>query len=450
MDDFPQIKLKSNPRLDTDTVSISADLFSLLNLDNDKSINFFVGQQQKKLNISILNYENIKNTVILNPSLIRQFYLHANQKYGIAVKNSEIRLGPVVGIMAEVFNEKDKQFGGQTFFIKQLLTCGRKLGEICFAFSPFSIDWKRKKIYGYIYGKKGWVKSGFPMPDVVYLRGKAYSLTNSRTRRKIEKLGVKFLNPPLIGKWQTYKIISTNPNLLPYLPDTRLITSFKQVDNMIKKHRAVYLKPVTGSQGKNIVKVVKNKKSPEYYYQYQLNNRLYRGRARSLAKLRSSLKQVMGRRTYIIQKQINLLKSQGNIVDVRILVQKDHQGIWDITGMACRIGKNGSITSNISSGGSGRKLETILKRNFPDEIKREQIIDNIKYVSLEAAKTLEKFIGEAGEMGIDIGIDNNGKIWFIEANLKPARQVFSLIGERQIRLESVKKPMLYARYLAGF
>ena len=53
-------------------------------------------------------------------------------------------------------------------------------------------------------------------------------------------------------------------------------------------------------------------------------------------------------------------------------------------------------------------------------------------------------------MGVDIGIDKSGEIWFIETNLRPARHVFLLIGEQDTRLRSVEMPMLYLRYLAGF
>ena len=75
----------------------------------------------------------------------------------------------------------------------------------------------------------------------------------------------------------------------------------------------------------------------------------------------------MGNRSYIVQEQIDLLRLNNNIVDVRILVQKNDRGDWETTGMACRQGKRGSITSNISSGGSGRKLDMVLNQNFDDE-----------------------------------------------------------------------------------
>lgn len=158
----------------------------------------------------------------------------------------------------------------------------------------------------------------------------------------------------------------------------------------------------------------------------------------------------MGSRGYIVQQGIDLLKDEGSIFDVRVLVQKDYTGEWDVTGMACRVGKNGSIISNLSSGGRGQKIEDVLKRNIPYQETRERIIEDIKFISIEATKTLERSIGQCGEMGIDVGIDNNGKVWFIEANIRPARYVFNLIGESDTRLRSIEKPMQYAGYLAGF
>jgi len=450
MNEFMLVTVISNSRLNNNVLLISKDMAVFLGLETNRTVQFFVGQYQRTLELNISNSEKNKQSITLNPVLIKRLYLRSGWKYGIRSNDDEIHIGPVVGIMAEVFNETDKPFGGQSFFIQQLLVTGRRLGEMCFAFSPYSINWNKNTIHGYSYGKNGWSRVLFPIPDVIYPREKAYSPSKLRIRKRLATKGAKFINPPLIGKWETYQRLIQNPNLVPFLPDTRLIKSFRQLDSMINKYRAVYLKPVSGSQGKNIIKVVKKKSSSTYQYQYQMNNQLHRGSTSSITKLRSSLKRVMGNRRYIIQKQINLIRSKGNILDVRILVQKDSSGEWGVTGMACRVGKNGSITSNISSGGSGRKLESVLQGSFSDEAQRADILENIKFVAIEAAKTLEESIGQAGEMGIDIGIDKNGQIWFIEANLRPARQVFTLIGEKQIRQKSVEKPMLYAKYLAEF
>jgi hypothetical protein len=158
----------------------------------------------------------------------------------------------------------------------------------------------------------------------------------------------------------------------------------------------------------------------------------------------------MGRRRYIVQQRIHLLRVNGNITDVRILVQKDENGLWTVTGKACRVGRLGSITSNISGGGCGHRVPHVLARHFSDPQVRTRIIQEIDYLALEAARVLENDISSIGELGIDIGIDTHGKLWFIEANLKPARKVFILIGAKSTRRASVMKPMQYSRYLAGF
>ena len=92
----------------------------------------------------------------------------------------------------------------------------------------------------------------------------------------------------------------------------------------------------------------------------------------------------------------------------------------------------------------------VLQARFHSEEKVNEIIETIRTVALEAARTLENSIGPVGEMGVDIGVDRDGHIWFIEANLKPGRQVFSLLRQTRTRMMTIYKPLLYARYLAGF
>lgn len=450
MDEFTMITVSINSKLDNNTLQLSTNLAKVLGMQDSRNVVFYVGQVQRPMRVVLRDHDQAADSISMNPVAAKRMFLHSGRKYGIRFCEDEVHLGPVVGIMADTSKESQRPFAGQSFFIKQLLASGNQLGELCFAFSPHSIDWTRKSISGYTFGKSGWVKGVFPIPDVVYPRERAYSQGKLLIRSRLARMGVILINPFLVGKWQTHKILMANPDLQPFLPDTRLVKSFKSVESMLSKYHAVYLKPIGGSQGKNIIRVIKRKGSLRFEYQYELNNRTCRGSAGDISSLQRSLRKIMGGRVYIVQKQINLLHCDGKILDVRILVQKDHSGQWDTTGMACRVGRPGSITSNISAGGSGRKLDFILEQHFSDQGLRKRIVNQLKFVAEEAAKTIENALGPAGEMGVDIGIDKDGRVWFIEANLKPARQVFNLIGEPQTRLRSVEKPMLYARYLAGF
>ncbi len=447
---FRMATIVSNPRLSADTVSISAKIADEFDIANLSQISFGVGQRRRTLKPKVNQKATDKNLIALNPATMRRLFLSSGRRYGLYTGESEIRLGPVVGIMAEGTGDPGRPFAGQSPFFKQMITSSRRLGQICFGFSPSSINWRNNTISGWTYAGGRWYRATFPMPDVVYPRCKGYLSSNNRVRRSLQSRGVAISNPALIGKWQTYKIISQHPELAQYVPDTQLVTNLKQVDSMINKYKGVYIKPINGSLGRNIIKVVKTSGRNRYQIQYRHSDGVYRGIASSVSGLRQKLHRIMGHRRYIVQKQINLIRSGGNILDVRVLIQKDHSGEWSITGMACRVGRSGSITSNISSGGYALRVNGVLRAKFRDEEKVQEIIETIRYVSLEAARALESTIGPTGEMGVDIGVDREGRVWFIEANLKPGRQVFRLLHQNKTRFMTVVKPLLYARYLAGF
>lgn len=448
MYNFKMVQIKSADQVEPDYMWISKNLINNITLMENNHIELHVGQLKRLFKVVISN--KIKdNQILLHPTIIKQLCLISEHNYGINIVSNTIYLGPVVGIMADIYNENGKLFGGQTLFIQQLLTAGREIGELCFAFNPHSINWNRKTITGYTYIKNRWKKAVFPLPDVVYSRTRGFSPVKMSIRQKLSAQGVKLFNPVLVGKWNTYKILSKNQSLYDYLPDTRLFNNISLIETMTRSYQAVYLKPVNGSQGRNIIRI-ERLKNRGYNYKFEVNKQTVNGNKHSLEQLQLLLKPVIGNRTYIIQKEIKLLKEKGRIVDLRILVQKDHTGEWIITGIAGRVGKEGSITTNISAGGNGCRLDILLSSNFADSQQQQNIKTLVEYIALEAAKTLEAAIGLSGEMGVDIGIDRWGKPWFIEANLRPARYIFNILNDRATRLKSVERPMLYCRFLSGF
>lgn len=450
MNNFMMAKIKADTNLNQNYILISEDLSVQANYVYNQPLKIRVGQSRLVVKIRISTSRIDKKSLTMNPAILKKCYLNENTQYGIKLSPNEIRIGPVIGIIAPHRASKNRPFGSQTTFFQEIIASSRQLGQICYVFYFNDIDWNQKLVNGYYPSVSGWKRGKLPLPDVIYPRSKFWAANGSQSRGRLNRLGVKILNPPMVGKWEAHCFFKKNPELAPYLPETKFIKSFGQVSVMAKKYRAVYLKPVNGTQGRNIIRVSRSKKSSGYCYQYHSNGNLCKGYASDICNLQKQLRPVMGGRRYLVQKEINLVRYEGGIVDIRVMVQKDHNGRWEVTGMACRVGKQGAITSNISSGGSGQKVETVLKKNFSGSKLVSQIIETIAFVSINAAQSVEDFRGNCGEMGVDIGVDKNGKVWFIEANLRPARLVFSLIGEKQTRLKSVETPLLYARYLAGF
>ena len=448
MQQFLKVKITGNNQTDQKHLEAGSEIADQLGLHNDQVISFCVGQSCIQLNVK--RKKIIAQQFNLNPNLLKMVGILEEREYGIMRKANQIHIGPVIGIMADNSGDSQRPFRDQSFFISQLIKQGREIGAICFAFSANDINFTAGKIQGLSYNNKTWKPNNYPFPDVIYARYKGHSFRKNDIRNKLLKAGCKFINPALLGKWKSYKILSENAALQAYLPDTRMIKSFKDVEEMLKKYRVVYMKPVAGSQGENIIRVSQARNSNLYKYQYQQNKRSIKGTAHSINELQLNLKKVMGRQSYIVQQQIKLLRIQGGLVDMRVMVQKNESGHWAVTGKVCRIGKSGSITSNISSGGSACEVNELLALRFTDPQHVARISAEIDYLALQAALGIEKHYTPIGELGIDIGLDQDARLWFIEANLKPARKVFSLIGASATRLLSVQRPLLYARYLAGY
>ncbi|MEQ8200882.1 MAG: YheC/YheD family protein [Syntrophomonadaceae bacterium] len=442
------VMVSRNTNLSEQTLRLSREVARNLNLADGDMVEFGVGRIETRFKIRTA--DRTGSFIQLSPAALNRLHLPSARRYCINAEENHLKLGPVVGIMHKSSGDLNRPFDGQTQFIKELNIEGARLGEFCFGFDPRQINFANRTVVGYIWRRGGWRRGVFPIPDVVYPRDVSYSVANLNLRRRLHGLGCKFINPPLMGKWRTYRILSESEELKKYVPDTNRASSFQQIDRMLRKYGAVYIKPINGSMGRNIIKVSRGRNAGSYRYQYKVNYQPYTGYASNRNVLRQNLRRIMRGHNYIVQQPINLLQVNGSICDLRVMVQKDGTGDWSVTGKAFRIGPRGSITSNISGGGSGSKVGSVLRRRFPDAEVRQRIIQEVDQLAIEVARELENEAGNIGELGIDIGIDVRGKVWFIEANLKPARRVFILIGEPLTRRMTVRRPMLYARHLAGF
>lgn len=441
------VKINSDAKLDVHSLLVSQDLMNKLELTDKQIITLQFGQSRFVMHVNadmLLSSGNLK----INPATIAKTGIQKNMPYAIINHKQIVRIGPYIGIAANLKPDRSKPFGMQTFFIRQLIEQAQAMGAVCFAFSMKDIDLKKAQIRGFTCHNNVWVKALFPLPDVIYPRCNS-EFNRYSVRQSLQNMGVRYFNPPGIGKWGTYKTLIQNPRLVQYLPDTRLINSFRDLNEMLNKYHHVYMKPITGSQGKNIIKVSQLGRPKSYEYQYQIKQRRVFEKAGNLQELERKLRPFMGSRRYLAQQQINLLRKDGCIMDLRVMTQKNRIGKWTVTGNAFRIGKAGSITSNISGGGSVGDVQTLLNLYF-DKTQVKEIMNDIDFLALETARTMETRLGPTGELGIDIGVDQNGKIWLIEANLKPARKIFLLMKDNEARLMSVRRPIEYSIYLAGF
>lgn len=362
---------------------------------------------------------------------------------------------PIFGAMSLGRRDSDRPFMESGMF-KAMTRLGRSLGIRPIFFSPFAIH-EDGRVHAYVYDIKTnrWIFKQTILPLVIYDRvfyprgdlGRA-ALKRVKMMKTIRR-DTLFLNATIKSKWQVYRALERFPEVNEYLPETRRLVRWDVLAQMLKKHKVVFIKPSFGSQGKGVVRIEYKGSGILAYSGRNRSNGLFHDQVSSLSELRQSMLPIIQGSPYLVQQGLELDYLGGLPFDLRCLVQKDGSGQWVVTGVAARIGKRGGVTSNLHGGGHAVSLRRILKQIFSDQIRAQQVIEEIQSMAILIATSLEESIGSFGEVALDIGLDVHGRLWLIEVNSKPGRKTFQLVGSRQTRVNTLLRPLEYARYLAG-
>lgn len=362
---------------------------------------------------------------------------------------------PYLGIMVTELNQSPP-FASSAFY-KHLILRGAEEGIEVFVFSPNRIDWQQRTVTGYHYDpeKKEWVKKLLPLPSLIYdrcfFKGRA---SFKRYQSVVNKLraepGHQFLGYGLRGKWDVQQMLRKDAGLRAFLPETRKLLNERILRICLEDKADVFLKPEGGSQGKGTLHIHKEPSETSGFI-YILNGRDSRNQPvmqqfDNLEPLWQWLRSWIRNRPYLIQEYLSLHTSTGKSFDVRSLVQKNGQGRWQTTGMAVRCGKPGSITSNLHGGGTAAEIDEFLNLEFGAD-KAKQIKHVIGDLSQRIPPLLESHHGRLVELGIDLGIDRNSRVWILEVNSKPGRSIFARMQDQNARALSIVNPIRYAKYL---
>ncbi|QGG46879.1 YheC/YheD family endospore coat-associated protein [Heliorestis convoluta] len=351
----------------------------------------------------------------------------------------------ILGILVHAIS-KPEGFQGNGLFFRQLAEEGAKLGLSIFVFSPNQVHWKERMVTGFHYNlsKKKWKRKKIPLPDIVYDRyfnlGKGWREA-VYCRRNLNKVGVALFNPVVADKYVVHGLLQNDPDIASHLPETYLFAGQdKELKRLLLRWGSAYLKPVLGTKGEGIVRITNNSKQGSFYIEEAKKGARYWA---SLHKTMAILKRSSKLKKYVIQQAIDSGRWKDRIFDIRVLAQRDSTGKWNITGMAARVAANG-ITCNIHTGAKAISME---------ELKEEKSItvseEEMEKVALKITDHLTMKYPTLGELGLDFLIDQDNKIWFLEANARPGRIIFQKIGDQEKRLNAVRRPLEYAMYLAS-
>lgn len=354
---------------------------------------------------------------------------------------------PVLGILtlylndAGVLEERD--------YYRKMTVEGRKMGLNVIVFTPQDVHEKTNLIRAQFYDPdtKLWLRKWTTFPDMIFDRCR---IQRSPRFDQLVKFRTKhgsrlFLNRPLRNKWTIHSILSKDARFKAYLPKTRYIESSQDVHEMLRTHSLLYLKPINGTGGRGILRIEREKNGMLLVQGRDQKRRIVQPVRMNADRLSGyladwNLKDIK----YIVQQGLQLKLASGRVHDYRLLVQKDGTGEWTVTGCAGRIGAYGSITANLHGGGKAVKMEKLLQVWIRDEDKISRIKEEVERFGIGVAQYLELCYDALCELAVDIAIDRSGRIWMIEVNPKPAREVFIRAGEEDVYHKAIVKPLEYA------
>ncbi|MNI07033.1 Endospore coat-associated protein YheD [compost metagenome] len=360
----------------------------------------------------------------------------------------ELRIGPLIGILTNISSSSSSPFGSKTGFIKQIMQTGANK-SFFFAFSPRDVNWQQETISGvFPNASGGWTRKTVPLPDVVYNRlssRKAEKSTGMEGfKERFVKRDIPLFNWSFFDKWDVYNLLDGS-DAFRFVPESRINPSAEQIKEMLEKHKFIYLKPTAGSLGIGIYRLTYNQKRG-YFARYRKGKENVLVRFAKFEGLMRMLGTGRGRLTnYVAQQGIRLIEIDGCPIDFRFHLTKNGKNNWVVAAIGAKKAGKGSVTTHIRTGGQLMTPEQVLRQTHGS--KADQVLTNAKDSAIKLAEAIENNYNHLlGELGFDIGIDQNEKIWMFEANAKPGRSIFkhpSLKDQDKASLAYIYEHCLY-------
>ncbi|HEK9101712.1 YheC/YheD family protein [Bacillus pfraonensis] len=382
--------------------------------------------------------------IIIGEQIAKELLLPSSTAMHAFIQNQTLILGPLIGIFTTGFTESASHpVGNRSNSFKDLLIPPDPLHPFVFLFGAQHINWDEETIDGYFFKEESWVQCKVPFPNVIYDRlpnrqAESYKPIIRAKKQLQTKYAIPWFNPGFFNKWNIHELLINEKTVASLLPQTETFQHFEQVEHFLSSYKHVYMKSVHGSFGRNIYQIFYSTTESCYYCRYREGQQNKLRKYYSLETLINHVMQGQDLKEFIVQQGIVLLRIGGQPVDFRIHTNKNRFGNWRVSAIVAKIAGKGSMTTHINSGGEVKLLQDI----FPDATERIRITNKLTDVAIQLSSTLDQCMkGNIGEIGFDLGLDKDGKVWLFEANSKPGRTVFQ--SEKLQEYDELTKQLFY-------
>ncbi|MDN4593859.1 YheC/YheD family protein [Polycladomyces subterraneus] len=242
-----------------------------------------------------------------------------------------------------------------------------------------------------------------------------------------------------MDKWQMYRCLKNDPVLVPHLPETAWLST-ETTMSFLKKHGSIYIKPTNKSLAIGLLRLDPLKHEEKWVASTPRRDRevVY-----SQPELKAYVRRLSREGKIIVQQPIFLSRVDERPVDLRVAVQRDRQGKWQVSGIVARVGPSNGISTNVAVGGRAVPLSSVSSQ-FGGSTALPELKEQIERIVLRAAERLSEKMPGLADLGFDVGVDQKGHLWIIEVNGRDLRITFRQAKEWEDWKETFAKPMEYA------
>lgn len=371
------------------------------------------------------------------------------------------KVGPILGVFSDIENSELGPFGRQSSYFKKIIKFSKDKGMLAYVFTIHGVRWEKQLVKGYAYDFdiNCWKEAYFPLPDVIYDRGDVINAENYGQlaldyEYYTKKNNIKFINSlDFINlandKWKTYLLLNSNDITKEYQPTTVEYTGYEQLKTFLNEYGHIFLKLKKGCRSKGIFSIEKTNDSYEIIHK-DMNANVNKFQVDNLNLMQifhDEIKKVDSiEEEYIIQKAIHLAKYENQSFEIRVVMQKNSNGIWFRTCMAARVAAKGEKFVNPTNE-IDKKSSELLLAVFGD--KSKLVMTKLRNASKDITTVIDSTSIQVGELAIDFGIDNELNVFVIEVNSKPDN-LLSTISAYRMRNLSIYRILEYAKFLACF
>ncbi|PTX59095.1 YheC/D-like protein [Melghirimyces profundicolus] len=385
-----------------------------------------------------------RNLLRLSESLLHSMNIPLPPRYEIVSGDREIQVGPLIGMLV---SGTEQGLRRRLRFLSRYTQHYPSINGVLLAFSLSGVNRKEKQVSGFYYHpeKKNWKRVTVPYPDSIFNMITLNDRWRSHFRNSLDRC---LFNEYRFSKWEMYQALKEHPETRDHLPETHLLASLCDLVPYLDSWDGIYIKPVAGSLGRSIYRIRKNGSG------YSLSTSNRRGNfsirlANEKALLKSLKKHLDPEKTYLFQPLLRICYP-GGIRDFRLIVVKDETGEWKDVGLIGRLGKRGAVVSSSITGARREPGEATIQSLVAEERDADSVRKKMSELALSAARIMDRK-HHYGNFGMDLAMDQDGKLWLIEINSRdPHHYKAAKAGRKDLAREACRSNLAYAKRLAGF